>query len=169
MEPEHGKLLLLGRLGRTFQLEGGLHFYPLGPAEASAVSELHQVVVEGFGTTRLRRTRPHGNHLIVYLERVQDIDRARALVNSELLVDPVQLPPPPPGMAYLAALIGIPVERDGVPFGEVTDFLDAGGQSLLVVASGDRELLLPVAAPYVRLKRDRIEVEDAPPGLFEDT
>ena len=129
--------------------------------------ELAEVGVEGFGNVRIRMVRPQGHHLIVYLNRVTHPDRARALVDREVFADPAALPPAPVGSVYVASLPGLPVEVEGDPLGEVTGLIDAGGQSLLRVATTRGELLLPLAAPYVHLGAARVEVIDPPTGLLD--
>lgn len=167
----------LATLGKAFQLEGGLRIYPLGDAEAAALEDLArrsaEVFVESLGARRMRQLRQHGSQLIVYFEGVRSREAARSLANAGVYVELEALPEPPEGLAYVDALIGVPLLLGDEAIGEVVDVIDAGGQDLLVVsehreggASG-REWLLPLQAPYLVFDGERVTLVDPPEGLLE--
>ena len=144
--------VLLGTLGRTFQLAGGLRFYALGDAEAAAVQELKRVFLDGFGERAVKRVRPVGSQLIVYFVGADNSQTAQLLVNAEVYAAKDALPETP--AHYLDLLLELPVTVDGELLGEVVDVIPAGGdigQDVLVVEAGEREVLIPLQADYVNI------------------
>lgn len=155
--------ILIGHLGKTFQLQGGLRFYGLGEAEAEAISAVSEVFV-GQELLQIERARPVGKHLILYLAGVADVETAERLVNREVYARLTDLPEG--GQAYVETLLGLPVYVDGEPFGEVAK-VQRGAQDLLAVTYQGEKYLLPLGADYVSLEEDAVRVKDAPEGLFE--
>lgn len=160
--------VLLGTLGRTFQLEGGLRFYALGDAEEAAIKELPRVFVEGFGERAVARVRPVGQQLVIYFVGVGNPQEAQRLVNAGVYAAEAALPDTP--LHYLDLLLELPVTVGGEPFGEVVEVIPAGseiGQDLLVVDTGEREVLIPLQADYVTLSEAGVTLTDPPEGLLE--
>lgn len=164
----------LGKLGRAFQLTGGLRFYPAGELEADAVTRLGRVFVTGLGEARVREVRPHGGDLVVWLSRARTREQAQALANAEVYADPVDLPEAPEDAFYLDDLLGVSAvlmndsgSSPAVDLGEVVDVLATAGQDLLVVAGPRGQVLLPLQAPYVEFDGVRVLVIDPPEGLLD--
>ena len=158
--------LLLGQLGKTFQLEGGLRFYPLGNTEADAITTLNSVYITDAGFTDIRNVRMVGSHIIIYLSNALSVESARRLVNKEVYADPEQLPLNNDSY-YIDALIDLPVHLNNTIIGHVIDVIDAGGQDLLVVDTENGEKLLPIEADYLQLNHDHINLTNPPDGLLE--
>ncbi len=160
--------VLLGTLGRTFQLEGGLRFYALGDAEAAAIKELGRVFIENFGERAVARVRPVGSQLIVYFVGSSTPQQAQPLVNADVYAAKDALPETP--AHYLDLLLDLPVIVDGEPFGEVVEVIPAGsdiGQDVLVVEAGGREVLIPLQADYVTITEAGVTLTEPPEGLLE--
>ena len=160
--------VLLGTLGRTFQLEGGLRFYALGDAEEAAIRELKRVFLEGFGERAVTRVRPVGAQLIIYFVGATNPQAAQLLVNAEVYAAKDALPETP--AHYLDLLLELPVTVNGEPLGEVVDVVPAGsdiGQDVLVVEAGEREVLIPLQADYVSVTEAGVTLTDPPEGLLE--
>ena len=160
--------VLLGMLGRTFQLEGGLRFYALGDAEEAAIKEVGRVFLAGFGERAVKRVRPVGSQLIVYFVGADSPQTAQLLVNAEVYAAKAALPETP--AHYLDLLLELPVTVDGEPLGEVVDVIPAGGdigQDVLVVEAGEREVLIPLQADYVSITEAGVTLTDPPEGLLE--
>lgn len=165
VEPPDGSILL-GTLGKTFQLAGGLRFYGLGQAEADAIFKLERAFVTSLGERRLTQVRRVGAQTVVYLGGISKIEQAKLLVNEEVYVRAEDLPEPEEGF-YLELLLELPVHIDGKPFGEVADVISAGFQDLLVILHEGEEYLVPLQADYVRIDEEGIVIENAPEGLLE--
>ena len=160
--------VLLGTLGRTFQLEGGLRFYALGDAEEAAIKDLKRVFLEGVGELAITRVRPVGAQLILYFVGTTNPQTAQLLVNAEVYAAKDALPKTP--THYLDLLLELPVTVNGEPLGEVVDVIPAGGdigQDVLVVGAGVREVLIPLQADYVSITEAGVTLTDPPEGLLE--
>ncbi len=158
--------LLLGTLGKTFQLAGGLRFYGLGQAEAEAIFKLERVFVTSLGERRLTQVRRVGGQTVVYLGGITKIEQAKPLVNEEVYARAEDLPEPEEGF-YLELLLELPVYVDGEAFGEVVDVISAGFQDLLAILHEGEEYLVPLQADYVEISDEGIVIENAPEGLLE--
>ena len=162
---------MLGTLGKTFQLAGGLRFYALGDAEAAAIKELKRVFIEGFGERAIIRVRPVGSQLVVYLVGSSDPQSAQPLVNADVYAAKDALPETP--AHYLDLLLDLPVVVDGELLGVVVEVVPAGseiGQDVLIVAAGERgerEVLIPLQADYVTLSESGVTLTDPPEGLLD--
>ena len=94
--------------------------------------------------------RRHGKGVVVKLQGITDIDRARALIGSEILVQRERLPPPAAGEHYWNDLEGMRVVTvDGVELGEVSHLFETGANDVLVV-KGERERLIPFIESAIR-------------------
>ena len=158
--------ILLGTLGKTFQLAGGLRFYGLGQAEADAIFKLERVFVTSLGERRLTQVRRVGGQTVLYISSVTKIEQAKLLVNEEVYVRAQDLPEPEAGF-YLELLLELPVYLDGEPFGEVVDVISAGFQDLLAILHEGEEYLVPLQADYVQIGEEGVSIKDAPEGLLE--
>lgn len=159
--------VLIGTLGKTFQLEGGLRFYALGDTEAAAIVELDEVFVSERGLSRIARVREVGQHTILYLAGVTQLEAAKALVNREVYAPLDALPEPEAGAFYLEQLIGLAVYLEDEPLGKVKELVEAGTQDLLLVDTASGEIFIPLQADYVSLEVDKISLRDVPEGLLE--
>ena len=159
--------VLLGQLGRTFQLAGGLRFYPMGDAEALAIANLKRVFIDDIGESDLREVRQMGSGIILYFTRALSVEAAKALVNHEIYAPAAALPEVTADDFYLDELLELPVFLEGKPFGTVFEVLEAGFQYIIVVQTAEQEVMLPYPAPYVRLEAGGIYLEDIPEGLLD--
>ncbi len=158
--------VLIGKLGKTFQLEGGLRFYGLSEAEIAAIYELDTVFIPGLDKLNIKQVRSVGSSVVLYLAGINHLAAAKALVNKEVYARAKDLPELNPGNYYLDTLLKLPVIGEAGNLGTVTDVIKAGSQDLLVV-SGEQEYLLPLQADYIRIEAAAIYVENAPEDLFE--
>ncbi len=157
----------LGRLGKTFQLQGGLRFYGLGEAEEEAVFELKRVFLRGFGESDIREVREMAGHVIMYLSRALTVEAAQQLVNAQVYAAKDALPETEDDNLYLDEVIGLPVWLDNTPFGSVKEIQNAGLQDLLVIKINKGEAVVPFPAPYVRVEEDGVWLENVPEGLLD--
>jgi len=169
--PEHlnppTDFVRLGKLGKTFQLEGGLRVYPEGDAEATALLSVAQVFIGGMGLSEVRQVREVGSRIVLYLTRALSVEAAKALVNREVYAHPDSLPEPEEGEIYVSDLLDQPVFVAGSVYGEIVDVVAAGMQDLLVISRHGEEIMVPLQAPYVEVTDDGVYLENAPEGLLE--
>ncbi len=165
--------VLLGRLGKTFKLEGALRFRPVGAAAIDILAALETVSVSGMGRLRIRDLDVSSEAgILLYLEGVRDRTTAQTLVNAEVHADAADIP------AELLAelrtaepqdrLVGLPVRVDGRDVGTVksahfgpNDYVE------IELRTGDL-VLAPLNAPYVSLGEGALDFSEPPPGLFDD-
>ncbi len=157
----------LGRLGRTYQLDGALRCYPDGEPEAEIVRQAEALVVEGHGLLRLRFVRSHGAAFVVAFQGIRTPERAQALVNALVYADQDDAAALACRHAAEPLRAGLPVLLDAAPFG-VVEAIVPGPQPLLRVRTAAGSYLLPSQAPYVVVHADRLELIDPPPGLLDD-
>lgn len=184
----------VGRLGRTFQLDGGLRLrleeavsYDTDdspePVGVRAVRSVGSVFVTGMGSSGVRSLGRSGGELILKLDAARERNGARLLVNQTVWLDPSSLPSDLRAelLAELEAgtdedqIVGLPVIVDGQEFGVVTEATLSGNNPVLTVTPGGsghrpdaRPSLLPLLAPYVELTPSGVVVTDPPPGLLTD-
>lgn len=121
------------------------------------------------------RLEPSRRVAVFHFEGSDSIDDAEKLVGFEVQVPIEERLPAPPGSYYISDLVGCDVFAPGatVPLGRVADVQPVGEQTpgtpLLVVETGQGELLIPLAMDICReidLARRRI-VAELPEGLAE--
>lgn len=177
--------LRLGRLGRTFQLEGALRLLfdeavSYGDDESVAVRAMthaKQLFVTGLGQTRVRDLDlSKGGAPLLKLEGVRERNAAQQLVNATIWVNPALLPDEL--AAELAEeieagtdaerLVGLEVRMNGARVGEVSAaFLDTPNALIEAALEGGAKALLPLSAPYVELTDEAVELTDPPAGLID--
>ncbi len=160
-------LVKIGRLGAPYALAGGLRF-----RGEEVIFALEKVYIEGQGWRAVQDLYWVGDEIILHLAGVNTRDLAEALVGLRVYAERLALPPLEEGRYYYFALIGLPVYIRGEKVGEVVDILDTGAQDVLVIRGvgerlrDQRERLVPLQAPYVRVEAEGIHL-DPIPGLWE--
>lgn len=180
----------IGRLGRSFQLSGGVRLHldnpdllatpadddidtvERDPAGDALLDALGRLFVPGLGDTRLRDHESVSGSTIVYLEGVRDRTIARNLVNAEVWADlsdvPATVVEELTAPTEEESLVGLDVRVDGDLIGTVgTAHLGGSNDYVEVALATGGAVLLPLAAPYVTVSEAGIEVTDPPPGLLD--
>ncbi len=170
--------LRVGRLLKAHGLKGAikLELYTDSPNERFAPGRTLQLQVpetsQWFGkTVTVRELRWYNNSPVVFLEGVDDRTAAESLVKAILLVEQEtnQLPQEPDAW-YDHQLVGLKVIRESKEVGTVTRVDHLPAQDLLVINTGEREVLLPFVkafVPSVDVEKGQLEVTP-PGGLFEE-
>lgn len=95
--------------------------------------------------------RPHKNLYLLTFEGVEDRTAAESLRGSTLNVDAEDLVPLPDGEYYDFQLLDLAVVTDeGENLGRVADVMATGGNLVLIVRDGEKEVLLPFIDDVVR-------------------
>jgi 16S rRNA processing protein RimM len=113
----------------------------------------------------------YNSHPVAFFEGVDDRTAAEGLIKAILWVDqdPTELPAEKDAW-YDYQLVGLRALRDGVEVGRVVRVDHFPAQDLLVIDTGDREVLVPFVAaivPAVDITAGTVTVTP-PTGLFED-
>jgi 16S rRNA processing protein RimM len=115
-------------------------------------------------------TREINSHPVVFFEGVENREAAESLVKAILWVEhDVDVRPEEKDAWFDHQLVGLKVRRDGVEVGVVTRVEHFPGQDLLVISTGEQEVLLPFVGAFVPVvDSEQGFVEITPPGgLFE--
>ena len=117
----------------------------------------------------VREYRVMNGNPVIFLEDVEDRDAAETLVRAILWID--QDDEEVEDDAWFDhQLVGLDVVRDDTVVGRVMRVEHFPAQDLLIVKSGEREIMVPFVkaiVPTVDVARGRVIVTP-PPGLFED-
>jgi 16S rRNA processing protein RimM len=149
----------IGRLGKTYQLKGGLRFY--SDLKEKLIFDLEHVFIDGLGETDIRELRQVGPDSVVYLTRALSVEAAKPLVNRLVYAEASSLTE-----TLVHDCIGFPVFLEGQPWGNVVD-IQEGLQDVLIIDVKSRDILIPLEAPYVRIAKDAVYLEDVPEGLID--
>ena len=171
--------LVVGRIGKAHGLRGEVSVEPRTdePDRRFAVGARLGVESKRPGsldatTLTVARTRWHSGRLLVTFEEIADRNAAEDARGTMLVVpvDPHERPADPEEF-YDHQLVGLAVVTTaGEPLGKLTEVVHGAAQDLLVVSSGDREVLVPFVSelvPEVDLTAGRVVVDDRP-GLFSE-
>jgi 16S rRNA processing protein RimM len=174
--PESG--LRVGRLLKAHGLKGAikLELYTDDPALRFVPGSVYTLQVPDespwFGkTVTLTELKWYNDHAVVFLDGIADRDAAESLVKAILWVDDDKDARPAEEDAwYDYQLIGLSVRRGGVSVGTIARVDHFPAQDLLVVDTGDGEVLVPfVKAIVTGVDIDAGTMDIDPPiGLFEE-
>jgi 16S rRNA processing protein RimM len=174
--PESG--LRVGRLLKAHGLKGAikLELYTDDPALRFVPGSVYTLQVPDESpwvgkTVTLKELKWYNDQAVVFLEGIDDRDAAESLVKAILWVDEAQDSRPVEEDAwYDYQLIGLIVRRNGHAVGTITRVDHFPSQDLLIIDTGDGEVLVP----FVKAIVTRVDIEagtmdiDPPIGLFED-
>ncbi len=135
----------IGRVVGLFGVQGWVRVYAYTDPRDNllAYGDWYLQGAGGWQPVRLEAGQRQGKGLIAKLEGVDDRDRARAWLGSDIAIDRSQLPEPGPGEYYWVDLEGLRVRTvDGADLGTVSHLFETGANDVLVV-HGDRERLIP--------------------------
>jgi 16S rRNA processing protein RimM len=108
---------------------------------------------------------------VIFLEGITDRTAAESLIKAILLIDTdADKLPEEPDAWYDHQLVGLKVVRDGVVIGEVIAVEHLPAQDILLVKSGEKEVMLPFVkaiVPSLDVAAGTITVTP-PIGLFEE-
>jgi 16S rRNA processing protein RimM len=174
--PESG--LRVGRLLKAHGLKGAikLELYTDDPALRFVPGSVYTLQVPDESpwagkTITLKELKWYNDQAVVFLEGIDDRDAAESLVKAILWVDEDQDSRPVEEDAwYDYQLIGLTVRRNGLAVGTISRVDHFPSQDLLIVDTGDSEVLVP----FVKAIVTGVDIEsgtmdiDPPIGLFED-
>ncbi|WP_029150009.1 ribosome maturation factor RimM [Microbacterium indicum] len=121
-------------------------------------------------TITVREFRWMNQSPVVFFEDIDDRNDAETLVRAILWVDEDETASSEPDAWYDHQLVGLEAVRDGEVVGTVARVEHLPAQDLLIVAVGEREVMVPFVSeivPEVDVEAGRV-VLTPPLGLFED-
>ena len=166
------KYLLVGKATKPHGLRGEVKVYCYSgqPENFLAYKELTLCDPKGniTGPIAVCSTRVQGKMAVVKLATVIDRSAAENIEGFLVLLLKEDLPEAKPGEYYWHHYQGkLLVDRDERIIGTVSSLFYGGAQDILVVDTGDGEVMVPVIDSFIiRETEDKIVV-DLPPGLLE--
>jgi 16S rRNA processing protein RimM len=162
----------VGRIGKPFGLKGEVvvHHYADAPDRFAAGARVFVILPEGRVEARVAQGRQFATKYVARFEGRDSVDAIRPWVGCEAEVRASELPPLEEGQFYHYQLLGLAVHRaDGTRVGTIAQILGTGGNDVLRVCEGDREVLIPViddAIDRIDVAAGRVVLKDLE-GLFE--
>jgi len=139
------KLLPTGQIVNTHGLRGDVKVMPWADAPEDLL-DFDRFFIDG-EEYAVERSVQQKSMVLLKLEGVNSIDDAMKLRNKELCIcrDDIELED---GVMFIADMIGLPVEADGVPIGKLVDVIIMPGNDVYVV-KGEHEYMIPAVQEYV--------------------
>jgi 16S rRNA processing protein RimM len=148
-------LVEVGRVTDAWGVKGWLRVDPFNSPHQSVLLKIRDWWLrtppdETPACLRVTRCRVHGGALVVKPGDCEDRDQALRLKSASIFVSRAQFPAAAPGEWYWVDLVGCSVmSLAGEPLGVVESVEDHGAHPILVVRSGERQLLIPFVEQIV--------------------
>lgn len=143
----------MGRVVGAFGVQGWVKVKPF-TEEAHGLGEFASWIVgakEGWREMALEDFDVHAKGPVAKLAGCEDRTAAERLRGAQVAVPREWLAEVEEGTMYRVDLVGLEVvDEGGAPLGRVEGFFEAGDSSVMVVASGLRERMIPFVPEYVK-------------------
>ena len=172
MDLVQDRWVCVGRIGKPFGLKGDVvvHHYADAPDRFAAGARVFVMLPEGRAEARVAQGRRFPTKYVARFEGRDSVEAIRPWVGREVEIRASELPPLEDGQFYHYQLLGLSVHgADGTRVGEVAQVLGTGGNDVLRVCEGDREILIPViddAIDRIDIAAGRVVLKDLQ-GLIE--
>lgn len=162
----------IGRIGKPHGILGEVTVEPRTDEPENRFAPGNEIMRESGSDLVVSAMHWHSGRLLLKFLGINDRNAAETLRGSILQVErDHEDQPADPEEFYDSNLVGCSVVTlDGIHIGEVKDVLHLPAQDLLVVLTGDREVLIPFVdqiVPEVDTER-RVIVINPPDGLLSD-
>lgn len=146
------ELVTIGQIVNTQGIRGELRVVPF-TSFPERFQGLERVLVgreNAWQTMHIQSVRYHRQFVMLTLAEVPDMNAAEALKGSFMAVPSAERWQLPEGHYYVDDLRGMAVTEDtGRHLGAVTDIIETGAHSVLVVGNGKNEILIPMLKSVV--------------------
>jgi 16S rRNA processing protein RimM len=139
------KLINVGKISGVFGIKGWLKVFSFTGERDGILDYTPWVLKKGSATSVFNVVEGslQGKSVVVYLDGINDRDKAEAFIGCDIFISPEQLPKKTEGEYYWSDLIGLRVETNqAVQLGVVDSLLETGANDVLIV-KGDRERAVP--------------------------
>ena len=157
-------LIQIGTLTAPHGLHGAIKLRAIG--QPDALLELRRVFIPNKGWLGVKQVALHDVIPVLMLAGVNSRPDALALGGLEVYAEKTAVRLEPDTFYYHDLIGRSVVAPDGSSLGVVQSMIDTGAQDILVVKHNQREVLVPLQAPYVRVLEETIEIEPVI-GLFD--
>jgi 16S rRNA processing protein RimM len=159
-------LIQIGTFTAPHGLHGAIKLRAIG--QPDALLELRRVFIPNKGWLGVKQVALHDVVPVLMLAGVNSREDALALHSFDVYAEKAAVRLEPDTFYYHDLIGRAVIAPDGSSLGVVQSMIDTGVQDILVVKYGEREVLVPLQAPYVRVLKDSIEIEPVT-GLFDDS
>lgn len=169
--PTH-EYVLLGKVAKAHGLRGEVKIisYSGQPENFSGYKEIVLVDTAGNLTEplSLEKFRIQGKTIIAQLAAIKDRDLAEKIEGRGVLLAKSLLPETEEDEYYWYQYEGkLVLDRNGQSIGRVTRLFNNGAQDIMVVQSGEKEILIPVVKNIIVDETEEQLIVDVPPGLLD--
>jgi 16S rRNA processing protein RimM len=151
MQPD--SLILMGKVAASHGIKGQLRVIAYSGLTESFLSAGSLFLKDSSGRMQqhdVAVVAVHGKKLLVTLKGFSDINQVLPFVGSEILLYRDQLPAPEENEYYWYDLVGMKVvTTDKRLLGVLESIIETGSNDVYVVASADREYLIPALSDVV--------------------
>ena len=163
-------LIQIGTFTAPHGLHGAIKLRAIG--EPDALLGLRRVFIPNKGWLGVKQVALHDVIPVLMLAGVNSRPDALALHSLEVYAEKAAVHLEPDTFYYHDLIGRAVVAPDGSSLGVVASMIDTGAQDILVVRHstherGERDVLVPLQAPYVRVLEDQVEIEPIT-GLFDE-
>ncbi len=169
-----GEYILLGKVGKAHGLRGEVKIFSFSGQPENFLGYKEVVLVNTSGKLSaplvIEKIRAKGKTAIVQLASINSRDRAEEIEGRGVLLPKHLLPETGENEYYWHQYQGkLVLDQNGLTIGRVESLFTNGAQDILVVKSGEKEILIPITKSiFVRETADELIV-DPPPGLLDLT
>jgi 16S rRNA processing protein RimM len=168
------KYVLLGKVAKAHGLRGEVKIFSFSgqPENFSGYKEIVLVDTSGNLSSSLavEKFRAHGKTAIVQLASINSRDRAEEIEGRGVLLAKNLLPDTADGEYYWYQYEGkLVLDQSGQTIGRVESLFSNGAQDIMVVKSGDKEILIPVTKSIIVGETAEELIINPPPGLLDLT
>jgi 16S rRNA processing protein RimM len=166
-------LILMGKVAATHGIRGQLRVISYSGLTESFLSAGSLFLKDASGRMQqhdVAAVAVHGKKLLVTLKGFSDINQVLSFVGSEVFLYRDQLPAPEEDEYYWHDLVGMKVvTTDNRLLGVLASIIETGSNDVYVVASDDREYLIPALSDVVVSVdiKEKIMTVTPAEGLFD--
>ncbi len=168
------KYVLLGKVTKVHGLRGEVKIFSFSgqPENFSGYKEI--ILADNSGNLSaalaVERFRIQGKTVIVQLASIKNREPAEAIVGKNVLLAKDLLPETDEDEYYWYQYEGkLVVDQSGQTIGRVASLFNNGAQDIMVVESGEKEILIPVTKNIIVDENDEQLIIDPPSGLLDLT
>jgi len=166
--------ILLGKIGKAHGLRGEVKIFSFSgqPENFRDYKEVVLVTMSGKLSSALviEKIRVQGKMAVVQLASVNSRDRAEEIEGMGVLLAKNLLPEAAEDEYYWYQYQGkLVLAQDGSTIGRVESLFNNGAQDILVIKSGEKEILIPITKNILVKETADELIVNPPPGLLDLT
>lgn len=145
--------IAIGRIGRAHGTRGwvSVDVYSGLPDRLDAVKIVFVEQEDCLAGKIVTGTQHHGKSVLLKLKDVDDREAARQLTGTQIWLPEAQAVQLPENAYFVHELVGLSVFDEEKKFvGRLEEVLSMGGNDVYVVRNGEREILIPAVAEFVK-------------------